>query len=375
VNGEAQASHTFRTGASPTAPAAAALESPRNGSTVLPFHPAFNGEVRFSSVPRPAGADDEAATAQTVAAMYEYSSADALDPIVRAAAAAATAGRHSQADQLAGIFDWVTRHVAYTDDADLAFFRPTPADAEVLIRPADLVRMETPKGDCDDYAMLARAMMLAAGLCSASIATVEADKEAPGAYSHVYLIAHTTPRATAFDAIPAAAVHGLGYEVSPTGKRRIWKEPMQKPATSNRPAAPPAHGRPAAPPAHGRPAAPPAYGRINRNGALVPEVLNPNRSRSRSVTPARIAGLGDDFDWNDWAKELTKDASGILGTRYGVPQVAPNQAYQRNADGSFMIAPANSGLSLGSGAGLSSGMLLLAGLGLAVVLIVNGRNK
>jgi len=49
-----------------------------------------------------------------------------------------------------------------------------PELAEVLIRPVDLLAMRTPSGDCDDFSMLAAAMLRALGI-RASFKTAAAD--------------------------------------------------------------------------------------------------------------------------------------------------------------------------------------------------------
>jgi hypothetical protein len=297
-------------------------------------HPAFGGdEIRYTSEPRPAGNDDEAGTAQTVARMIEYSTADCADPLVMAAAADAIAGRRDQVQQVGGVFDWLRRHLQYVEDKELAFFRPIPEDDEVLIRPADLVRMPQPMGDCDEFTMAGRAMLRAAGIRSA-IKTVEADDDAPGCYSHVYLIAYPAAGAIAFDAIPTG--HGLGWEATPTGKVRVWKEPMIRTLGSNTTTLdyPPAgldNGIP--------------------TGIVGADVSAPD-------SPG--------FDWGGFAGSLTKDAAGILGTRYGVPQLNPGQVI-RKADGTllYQAAPGQAppfGSSLFSGGSGGSSSVLLIGV-------------
>jgi transglutaminase-like putative cysteine protease len=247
------------------------------GPETLPSHPAFDGRaVRYTIESRPAGADDETATGQTIAAMYDYSSADAADAQVQAVAAECTAGRHEQAQQLAGIFEWLRRNLRYVEDKQLAFFRPTPDDAEVLIRPADLVRMEHPQGDCDEYSMCARSLMLACGIPAAFV-TVEADEDVHGAYSHVYVIAYSDRGPVPFDAIPATR-RGLGYEVTPTGKRRVWPAPRATMLRTTTQAAP---GRPAT-----------AYTRLTRaaRGVLTPEVLAKGNAGTLGAAVVPAAG-------------------------------------------------------------------------------------
>ena len=49
---------------------------------------------------------------------------------------------------------------------------------ELLIAPPTLLAMPQPRGDCDDYAMLARAMLRAAGI-RMSFITLKADEAQP----------------------------------------------------------------------------------------------------------------------------------------------------------------------------------------------------
>jgi hypothetical protein len=288
--------------------------------------------VRFIVEPRPAGGDDEANTAQTVARMLEYSTADAQEPAIKNATAQAIAGRRSKQGKAAGIFNWICARLHYVEDKDLHLgdFRPDCADAEILIRPADVLRMPQPAGDCDEYSMLARAMLLSAGI-RASFITVECDEDAPGDYSHIYVRAYT-PAALAFDAIPNAAVHGIGYEVAPTGKRREWSE--------------------------------------GGNNGSRPTM------KPYSSTPGALGNVGD-FDWGSFAQTLSHDATSILGQRYGVPQLNPGQVIQR-PDGTYLYqAPAGQGAGLfqnsAPGAGISTNMLLFAAVGFMAVLMVANK--
>lgn len=182
------------------------------------YHPQFGAVVNVAAAERPA--DDEAATAQTIALMSKFAIEDSRNELVRRAAAAAIAafpGRpHTHA-----VWGWIREHVRFEPDADLA--RPFAADAdsaEVLVRPVDLLTMPKPAGDCDDFSMLAAAILRALGIDS-SFKTVAADPADPAAYSHVYVIAGD---GTALD-----VSHGPypGWEVQPLGKSRVW--PLEKP--------------------------------------------------------------------------------------------------------------------------------------------------
>lgn len=177
-------------------------------------HPHFAGAVSYTAYARPS--DDEAATGDTIAMMYRLISADADSPAVRAAA-------HEAAIQ--GVHAWVRRRVRLIQDAELA--RPVPGanpdSAEVLVRPADLLRMRLPAGDCDDHAMLAASMLAALGIPS-QLRTIAADPTDPDSYSHVYLMV----RPAGGPPVPLDASHGPtpGWQAASQGKSRTWRAPM-----------------------------------------------------------------------------------------------------------------------------------------------------
>lgn len=185
-------------------------------------HPMF-GAAYMTAVARPG--DDEQATAQTIAQMRRLALEDSQAPEIRAAAREAAAS--SQLETARNVFEWIRRRLQFVSDATLAGpVSATAAEDEVLIRPRDLVRMPRPAGDCDDYSMLAAAMLTAAGI-PVTYRTVAADP-ATDRYSHVYVVAHTDRGAVALD-----CSHGpyLGWEVRRAGKARDWPlMPMQAPS-------------------------------------------------------------------------------------------------------------------------------------------------
>ena len=183
-------------------------------------HPAFAGQVRYQSIPRQP--DDEAATADTVRLMAAAIRADAKHPVIAAATKEATANAATEPQRIAGIFWWIKRHVHFRDDADTAAgisgLLSEPSQTEVLIRPADLLAMPAPAGDCDDFSMLAAAMLRAAGI-PAYLVTIAADPGRPDEYSHIYVVAAGASGHTAVD-----ASHGPrpAWQAPATGKTRAW---------------------------------------------------------------------------------------------------------------------------------------------------------
>jgi len=147
--------------------------------------------------------------------MREYATADAASPAVRAAAAAALA-QYPELNPPAAVWHWIKRHVRLVRDSDLARdLAGVPDDAEVLVRPVDLLAMPQPAGDCDDCAMLTAAMLSALGI-PARFRTVAEDENGP--YSHVYVIARYAGREIPLDS------HGPypGWEARTAGKHRDW---------------------------------------------------------------------------------------------------------------------------------------------------------
>jgi len=179
-------------------------------------HPRFRGPV-WAKVEQRTSDDDEETTAQTIRRMDEYATADAAHPTVRRAAAAALA-EYPNLDPPAAVWHWARRHVHLVRDSELARdLEGIPEDAEVLVRPVDLLAMPEPAGDCDDWAMLI-ASMLRALQVPARFRTVA---ESPaGPYTHVYVIADYAGREIPLDS------HGpyVGWELSPRGKRRDWRQ-------------------------------------------------------------------------------------------------------------------------------------------------------
>jgi len=189
---------------------------------VLLHHPRFGAApIRATRWPRPD--EDEAATGQTIERMQEFIAADATHPLVMAAAQEAIAGLapNDAAGRVRAVFNWIKRRILLVTDAELAglggFLQAE--DAEVLIRPVDLLGMPQPQGDCDDFAMLGAAMLRALGI-SSELITIAADPADRSRYSHVYLLA-ILPCGRR---VPLDLSHGPypGWQPASLGKTRIW---------------------------------------------------------------------------------------------------------------------------------------------------------
>lgn len=151
--------------------------------------------MRAEIFPRP-GVDDDRATEQTIHHMRRYALEDAGKPEIERAVQHAYRLAGCRADssdftRAHAIWMWIRTHVRFREDREIAAEAglPDPDQAEVLIRPADLVRMNRPAGDCDDFSMLAAAMLIAAGIPVSflTLATNRGDDR----WSHVCCVAHT----------------------------------------------------------------------------------------------------------------------------------------------------------------------------------------
>lgn len=285
------------------------------------------------------GLNDERNTAQTIEAMRQFAAQDAQSPIVLEATRNAIAGASTQRQAANSIHRWVRKNVRYVDDADLVDGLVNDAnEAEVLIRPIDLLTMADPQGDCDDFAMLCAAMLLASGI-PASYVTVEADPHAPGMYSHVYTVAHLSNTNLAID-----ASHGPtpGWQARALGKIRIW--PIQ------------------------------GKRMIRQLGGDSTTDLNFWWADS-AVSPDS-SDTGSDTNAWDAIQSGIEAATGILGTRYAVPQLAPGQVIstQTRAGTTYMsqgLPAPRSAYGVSGGVGW---LLPLALLG-ALVFVVHDATK
>lgn len=180
------------------------------------MHPAF-GLARYTAWTRPA--DDEQATAQTIALMARFIAEDAKDPLIVQAARRAAATARSGPEAVAAVFFFLKRNVRFVEDRELASPLPLGNPTEVLVRPRDLLRMPQPQGDCDDWAMAAAAMLAALGIPTLLV-TIAAEPARPDIYTHVYLVALTEHGPIALD--PS---HGPypGWRPRAQGKIRIWR--------------------------------------------------------------------------------------------------------------------------------------------------------
>jgi hypothetical protein len=282
--------------------------------------------------PRPQPENDETSTAQTIGRMTQYAREDAGHPLVQLAtqeAAMAAAGDPRGVART--IHRWIRDRFQFVDDSELvAGLTDDPEDAEVLIRPRDLLAMPVMMGDCDDATMLAISMLEAAGI-PAFIATVATDPDSPATYTHVYAVA--VPQGNYFP-LDCSTQRGIpdvaGWEATAAGKKKLW------------------------------PAVP------------------PKESNMLRVPRYRLGRLGDDSgDGTDWGDVLSTSltsgltsAESILSKRYGVPQLNPGQYIK---SGNTIMSQAGTGGSANMlGTSGNTGTLLMLGLGALLVVAIVG---
>lgn len=182
---------------------------------------------------RVTGDDPDTQVVETIELMSEYVRRDVRSPQVQELAQD-LAGDTPQ-ETLDSIFDHVQRLVRFQADETTA--RPLKSRlvemgvgdypvVEVLIPPADMLtwRQDTgtgQAGDCDDFAMLTAALVMASGM-KAVFVTAAADYRVPGQWSHVYVAAYTQDgRRVALD-----TSHGeyAGWEVQDgVTRRQEWQ--------------------------------------------------------------------------------------------------------------------------------------------------------
>lgn len=192
------------------------------------YVPEFGRVVRIVEYDRPMLSDD-VETAQTVSYMDSLAAADAGDPAVIEATAAALedAGLDMSASPLAkaqAVYWWLKRTIRYV---------PTPGTSplvdQTLITPCAVLAMPEPIGDCPQFSMLACAMFRV--LCMESLfVTIKAEREFPDLWSHIYNTVEVFPgQFLPFDSSNGPAP---GAEYAQPFAKKVW--PRIAPRQCNR---------------------------------------------------------------------------------------------------------------------------------------------
>ncbi len=140
--------------------------------------------------------------------MCRYIRKSAADDQVKAAANWAHesfGGSSSDPAMKAWAVFWFCKHyMRFVVDEAPMFRLNEPNQQDLLITPAVLIRMQDPAGDCDDFTMMAAALLKALGV-SFVIVTIAAGPDDPSRWSHVFLMA-MLPNGP----LPIDASHGSG---------------------------------------------------------------------------------------------------------------------------------------------------------------------
>jgi hypothetical protein len=163
-------------------------------------------------------------TRDTIGMMNQHALADSDHILIREAAQEiqdACGNPSDEGELIQGTFDYLKEHVSFIEDEDIlrqAF--GINSGVELLITPARLLSMNKPMGDCDDFSMLVKAILLNFGIDN-DFVTVAADKDNPRKWSHVYNMATLRDGTNKF--IDTSHGKYLGWEAPNTERKVVWK--------------------------------------------------------------------------------------------------------------------------------------------------------
>ena len=129
--------------------------------------------------------DTEKSTAQTVKEMGRHVQSALHDPAVYQASVDACGWGYDPTTRCVKVWKWLKRNVRFvSDETQLQATMGRGEELELLIAPSVLVRADAKAGDCDDFTMLACAMLSCLGVPSL-IKTFKCDRSEPWRWSHV----------------------------------------------------------------------------------------------------------------------------------------------------------------------------------------------
>lgn len=167
------------------------------------------------------GNDSDRSVADTVALMARHArEASGSVQVKQALLNAGVQGNQSEDEVLARVFSYIKSTVRFVQDEEqLEGIFQDPSDKELLITPPVLLGMLLPKGDCDDFSMLACSMLTAKGI-QCDFVTVAANSNNPREFSHVYCMVRTRDGRS----IPFDASHGksVGWETERATRKQVW---------------------------------------------------------------------------------------------------------------------------------------------------------
>ena len=304
--------------------------------------------------------DTDISTEDTILLMNQYAYEDSSHPILQLAAREIRENARSNNDKdlAQATFDYVKSHVQFVEDESiLTKLFGIDSDVELLIRPARLLSMRNPMGDCDDFSMLTKSLLLALDVDSSYI-TVAADIDKPQKWSHVYVLTDGDENG---NSIPIDTSHGkyLGWEAQSTTREKIWNDSRKE---------------------------------IKRRKKDM--IMDDSLGLLEGLEG--LEGLGQEYDyggeystdipgsgggyvggssssgynWSSLISPLTKAGSQIAIAQFGQPQLAPG-TFIRSKEGAILTnQPINTGLfTSGGGSGINFGG---SGLLIGAVVVIGG---
>lgn len=128
--------------------------------------------------------------------------------------------KDSEDSIISKVFSFIKRKVKFVEDeSQLSYLFSIPNSKELLITPPVLLTMNNPRGDCDDFSMLACSMLMACGI-KCDFKTIAADENLPEQFTHVYCQVTTSDGRK----IPFDASHGkeVGWETNKRFREMVW---------------------------------------------------------------------------------------------------------------------------------------------------------
>lgn len=306
----------------------------------------------------PAAADSDSATAQTVDLMCRYIRISAEDPVIQQAAAwvqrSFAQGSTAPALMAWAVFWFVKHHVTFCVDEAPMLRLGEAGQQDLLISPDVLIRMDSPREDCDGFTMLCCALLKALGVPFV-IVTIAASPDDPSRFSHVFPMA-LTPSPLALD-----ASHGPGpgwmVPAEHTFRWQAWDEngkktPLQRPGSE-------LHGWTPASQGLGQDTTDIGGSDLSNlpltdTGTGIPTDISAAINPGGTISAP--ASSGSSFNWTSFLNNLTSNAASVAKTA----EVA--SLYQQG-----YLAPQTQLTSL-------LPILLLGGLGLLAIAAIGGRH-
>jgi hypothetical protein len=196
------------------------LQAPQTGDLLPTWDSSFMADVKLD-IRQTNPNDSDKSVADTVALMGTHANNACSSQQIKEALQQAGINNSTNEDEaIRKIFHWIKGEVTFIQDEDhLRKMFYDPESKELLITPPALLSMSNPSGDCDDFSMLACAMLMAKGV-KCDFVTVAANSSFPREFSHIYCMVATRDGRN----IPFDASHGkkVGWETARAFRKQVW---------------------------------------------------------------------------------------------------------------------------------------------------------